>query len=67
VRRAEPGSTRIYSIYFSPDEEELIRSIAALNGTSLSFVVRIAVRQLAAWPAANLAVPPAAVADDART
>jgi hypothetical protein len=53
-----PGGTRIFSVYFTAEEEELIRAIASHNATSLSMVVRSSVRRLAGWPAAELQLPP---------
>lgn len=37
---------RIYSIYLTAAEEERIRQLAELNGSSVNFVVRVAVRKL---------------------
>jgi hypothetical protein len=36
----------IYSVYLTEAEEERIRELATLNGSSVNFVVRVAVRKL---------------------
>lgn len=54
--------SRIYSVYFTTEEEALIRAIAAHNGTSLSFVIRTGLRQLAGLPTPALNIPAEKVA-----
>jgi hypothetical protein len=39
-------SRGIYSVYLTEAEEQRIRDIAKLNGSSVNFVVRVAVRKL---------------------
>lgn len=48
---------RIYSLYLSEEEEAAVREVARLNGTSINFVVRAAVRQLLGKPSARLELP----------
>jgi hypothetical protein len=58
TRNDQPAGSRIFSVYFTPEEEALIRAIAQHNATSLSMVVRSAVRRAAGWPAVELQLPP---------
>lgn len=54
ARTERPESQRIHSIYLSAEEEQAVRRLAAANGTSVNFVVRVAVRTLLGLPAAQL-------------
>jgi hypothetical protein len=54
--RGKPRS--IYSVYLTEGEEQLVREIAKLNATSVNYVVRTAVRQLAGFAVPTLQLPP---------
>lgn len=48
---------RIHSLYLSEEEEDAVRQVARLNGTSVNFVARAAIRTLLGLPAARLELP----------
>lgn len=57
-------SQTIHSVYLSAEEEELVREVAEVNGTSVNFVIRTAVRRLLERPAPQLALPERATSSD---
>lgn len=54
---------RIYSLYLSEEEEAAVRDVSSLNGTSVNFVIRAAVRQLLGMPSPRLELPAAPESD----
>ncbi len=50
-------SSRIHSVYLSEEEELAIREASRLNGTSVNFVLRVAVRRLIGLAAPLLELP----------
>lgn len=49
-------SRGIYSVYLAKAEEEKLRELAQRNGTSVNFVVRVAVRKLLGMPTPDVDV-----------
>jgi hypothetical protein len=57
------GKRGIYSLYLTEAEEARIKQVAEANGSSVNFVVRVAVRKLLGLKAPALDLEPANSSD----